>query len=31
VGVGGLAVFEEGQLGVLCGAEGDLEASCCVD
>lgn len=29
VGVGGLAVLEEGELSVFGGAVGDLEASCC--
>jgi hypothetical protein len=29
VGVGGLAVFEEGELSIFGGAVGDLEASCC--
>lgn len=29
MGVGGLAVFEEGELSIFGGAVGDLEASCC--
>jgi hypothetical protein len=29
VGVGGFAVFEEGELSIFSGAIGDLEASCC--